>query len=471
MGNINNQSVNVVDNYTKADWEVFLKQGAFRGLKINKLSRHLAKSDSFTYDQNTHEIDLKYKNYKSINVRIEKLLKKNDRWTISRLIHNIRMWFPDSKYAVSFNDRISKLAAKIHDKPCGLDDLPNETQQIVFKNVCNIIERDRSIIQILTNVHGDSNVLQTLNNLLVSKNISQNIAKTKYAWINDSNVCLKILGCKNSREAVQYVLDRKLTSANFSGFGRINDVNLDVLIQGKPKLTKLSIHSGQISGDKLAELIEMNPNLQVLKLRGCAKISGDRLSEVIAKLPQLKILDLEYCSDFSFNRFMESSENFEMEKLNLKGFHSHDISFEKLSSLLDRLSKIKNIKVQLHSRIPEETLFEIIKKLASQKDLNFAYCSQISDEKFGEILEIHSELKVLNLDMCTQISEVKFLENAPNLESLCLRGCTGISEVEILKVPIMLQNLIGLDISQCPQISEETIAEMTEKFPKLKLSF
>lgn len=172
-------------------------------MKINKLATHLAKSDKFTYDQSTHEIALRYKTNKSIDVRIEKLFRKNDRWTISRLIHNIKMWFPDSRYAMNFNDIISKLATKILEKPFGLDDFPNETQGIIFENVCKVVEVDSTYFQTLN----DSEMLKTLNNLLVSKNISKNIAKAKFVWINEGNVCLKTLGCKSSKEAVQYVLD------------------------------------------------------------------------------------------------------------------------------------------------------------------------------------------------------------------------------------------------------------------------
>lgn len=88
MGKVqNNQDLNQFD---RDQWIEFLKEGACRGAKINKMAMKNNSSSKLIKDQN--QIELTY-GTKTITITLAKLQKKHEDWTFSRLIHQDVLFF------------------------------------------------------------------------------------------------------------------------------------------------------------------------------------------------------------------------------------------------------------------------------------------------------------------------------------------------------------------------------------------
>lgn len=111
----NQNNISSFSEYSKNDWVDFLKKGAYRGLKVNKIAKKLDRSTSCIYNgEDKLELTIvKGDKAKEIILDMSKLRGKISRFTLSRLIHNIRMCFTRSNYTKDFNARIDKLAEEI----------------------------------------------------------------------------------------------------------------------------------------------------------------------------------------------------------------------------------------------------------------------------------------------------------------------------------------------------------------------
>lgn len=100
------------DGFKGANLEPLLKQKAYRDYKIINAAMKVEKNAKCSYDKDTSELTISPLKGKEIKIKLSELSQSPDRWTLSRLSHNIKMFFSTS-YENDFNKRISRLAQNI----------------------------------------------------------------------------------------------------------------------------------------------------------------------------------------------------------------------------------------------------------------------------------------------------------------------------------------------------------------------
>lgn len=277
-----------------------------------------------------------------------------------------------SELAASKDEMISLLSNP------SLEILPVEIQQHIFFQLYDATKTNAE------NIHA-------LDLLLVSKLVSRNVSLVKNYWINERDISLKTLGCTTPQEAIKYIIDHKLTSANLSEFPDFNDADLKALSETCPQLTKLSIRSEQISGDQLAEALGKLPLLQSLDLSFCRQIPGDRLAVALGRLPMLQSLDLAFC---------------------------RQIPGDQLVEVLGKLTLLQSLDLGGCTQISGDQLAEALRKLTTLQSLDLANCWQISGDQFAEALGKLPMLQSLNLCYCEQIPGDQLAEAIGKLTKL-----------------------------------------------------
>ena len=578
MGKVENKpNVDSLDDYSKDEWVEFLKQGAYRGLKINKIARHLGKSTSCNYDKATHKLELIYGKGKTITLDMAKLLKKNERWTLSRLIHNIKMCFTESDYAVDFNIRICKLAEAITKKTTSgfsselekFVDGDHDLSQIqtVFNHNLKVINQstgDKDIqfnllklstqafkkaddarsrilafqIQCTANaVVPDPNLAWevlptdiqkllfskvfknegTVNHPLnmLSKQLNKNVLNVNKNWINEDEICLKTEGCKTAKEAVQYIIDHNLTTANLLNFRDLDDEDLEELSKNCPKIKKLLIHPRlvscsslvraignftdlkslslsyfNISGEQLVEIAKMHPYLNHLDIYKCDKISDDKLMEAIQELADLKSLRVGgYGSNIKADPIIKiakmrphltsldigeisGDQVLEIARLlpDLQAFKYGKVSSDLSEKIAKRLPNLKNLDFDYHHCMPSADKVMVIAGLLPDLQSLALEGGRISSVQLIEIARMLPNLSALYLNEFFYISDDQILDIVsllPHLRTLGL-GDKEISGDAIVKLAKRLPNLQFLDIRHCSTLSGDQLVEISKLLPLLK---
>ena len=126
--------------------------------------------------------------------------------------------------------------------------------------------------------------------LFVSKGWCRSRKVYENALINQNALSPKQFGCKTAKEAVQFIIDRKLSCANLTDFPDINEEDLNRLIKNSPSINRLFIKTNIIDEDKLAEALKSLASLTSLDLSGCRQITEDKLAQWRTQFPQINIL-------------------------------------------------------------------------------------------------------------------------------------------------------------------------------------
>ena len=552
MGTVeNNPNVDLLDGYSKDDWVDFLKQGAYRGLKINKIARHLGKSKSCKYDKTTHSLELIYGKSKTITIDMAKLLKKNERWTLSRLIHNIKMCFSKSDYAFDFDVRITKLAEAITKKTvsgfsteldtfvAGDHDLSEITT--VFNHNLGVINQstgDKDIKDKLLKLSAQafekandprsrllafqiqctaqamvpdpnlswevlpldiqkllfSKVYQNEGSIkhplnLVSKQLNDNALNVNKNWSEKADIDLKTEGCKTAKEAISYITDHNLTTANLLDFPDLVDEDLEELSQNCPQIKTLIILPKKISCSKLVKAMRNFTDLKSLGLSYC-HISGEQLVEIAKMHPYLKHLDIHKCDKISDDKLMEAiHELTDLKSLRVGGYESNikadplikiakmrphltnlDIGTISGDPVLEIARLLPNLQVFEYGKVSSDLSIEIAKRLPNLKNLEFSYhhCMPSADQ-IMVIARLLPNLQSLALEG-GRISGVQLIEIAsmfPNLRDLYLNDFYSIKDDQILDIVNLLPHLRCLGVSG-KDISGDAIVKLAKMRPNLE---
>lgn len=486
-----NQDTNQFDQYTKSDWAKFLNEGAFRGCKINKLATRLHANPLHKLIKDQNEIKLTYNGSKAVTIKLTKLIKKHDDWSISRLFHNIKM-FCSSKYAKGFKDQIDLLAHELSqiNQRSGYPKLLNDfvddqvidthslddikaffynnqrlidgatgddvVQADLFKlsgivrekfndaNLAHLISSKATAVVPLP-VGVGLNVLPNeiqslifsnlgsdiaLNQLLVSKQISKNVSPVKDALINDNNTCLRSLGCKTAKEAVQYVIDHKLTSANLTTFKDFKDEDLDNLSQCTT-LKQISLNSFNFSGDKLVAVLKTFDRLEDIDLLACLQVSTGQLLEII-------------------------QDHNELQGLSLHRMHTDN----EIAKAIVNLSNLQRLSLSAGYLTTEDQLVELLEKNSNLQSLTLDNLD--SSKRIVDAICNLNDLKDIALDGLADYEIVKILENQKNLKSLRLYDINS----RIVNAVLDIANLDHLEL--CNYHRDNCIANILEKHSNLQ---
>lgn len=442
MPEIDKNQNNDFSNYNKADWANLLKSGAYRGLKINRATIRLTKGDTPVYDKASHQLKLiNDKGRQTINLDMDKLLRKSDRWSMARLGHNVKMWFPNSDYAQGFNQRMDNLADILmkdesNSNPVqipqdlstvlnefvddqkidtySLDEIKNffdensklidketgdkEVQDNLFKLGSFVVEKfkdgnlaheinskavgvmppDFNFFKFFPTELQESILVDYLNALQKNANFGKKIEEmraisqpTVDKWINDNKFSLKMLGCNNANDAIEYIHNHKLKYADFSGI-KINADDLDLLHNKCPDLESLTtedLHEVSFSGPDFSKEC-------LAKLAGFTKLHSLTLIDYVdmsdvKKLTNLKSLSIvsvegagsDYPTDDLAKWLIKLTD---LESFTLDGFNQTD----KLHKAIGELTKIKSLNLSGYPSFKVK-LAAVVEKLPLIEEFSF----------------------------------------------------------------------------------------------------
>ncbi len=483
MSSVNHKNVHSFDAYIKKDWVNFLEQGAYRGLKINKAAKRLANAQQCNYDSTTHKLDLIDKKGKTITLDMDRIHKKNERWSLSRLIHNIRMCFSGSEYAMKFNARIAKLAdvilkdqftSELETFVDGDADV-QEIETFFNKNLRKINESGgnqtiqddlRKLADQALDKADDAQsralafqvrctamslsplpsgtwdgVPADIKNLIFAEagktNTDLNLVSKQIALAPIENDDIEFKKCQTAGEQVKYIIDHQMSSVTIHD--DFTDQDIDSLIEGCAEISKISIRNcqGALSDDVLVKLTKKFPNLQELTL------DGEYFSQIIDAFRELNDLrSLKICeANISGQEFIEIAEMHpNLRRLNITRF---DKISDEIVEVTRRFSRLGSLK--LYCFISSYQLKEIVKNQPHVHTLSFN-CDNISGRQIVKSLEGLSDLSGLNIGYCNELYDsqvVEIVKGAPNLEHLTIRSCEHVNENALRSA---LQNFPNLQL-------------------------
>lgn len=212
-----------------------------------------------------------------------------------------------------------------------------------------------------------------------SKAMCKSALEAQKTWIDKEAISLRAYGCKTAKEAVQCVIDKKLTSANLLGFFDLAQEDLNKLIENCPSLKKLFISSFNIKDIPISQL----KNLTSLNLQGCTQIPEEKLAEALCQLKNLTSLNLAGC---------------------------YEITETNLAEFLSQLKNLTSLNLAWCSQIRGYNLAEALCQLKNLTSLNLAGWYENPGFKLVEALSQLKKLESLNLEGCYEIKGAKLAE-------------------------------------------------------------
>lgn len=192
------------------------------------------------------------------------------------------------------------------------------------------------------------------------------------------------------------------------------------------------------------------------------EVSG--FSEVINRCPNLTSLDINGSNAFSDRLFdiPDSLRELDISKcawLNNK-------TLKKMTEICPNLISLhlaKNVQLPYSA-------WSILNNLKRLERLDISQCSQVKDEDFKIIIQACRDLTHFYLEGCSGLSDNAFFElgkHIPKLTNLSLSR-THITDSGLIDLMMRCRNLMALNVSRCPHLSEKGIAEAIENSTNLK---
>lgn len=332
----NNQQIDPQDNYPKGDngkskvklanqqvklYDDYRKPYASLNDRIKNLTQSLAKGELGLFQVETffHK-ELREINASTGNEKIQKnLLKLKD------------------KINERFNTKEShELAFQIQCTAQGLTpgfkvkELPTDVQDMIF--------------------YAFGSETRDLEGPYILEKDSNNTSAAIRGMIDANHISLKRLGCRNAKEAVQYVITHKPKSANLSEFPDLVDADLEELCQKCPHLEVLSIKSYYVGKRSVIALGKLD-NLQSLDVSLCSKLSGNELIAMLENKTHLKSLNVLGCEQLPGDKFIK---------------------------MLEKLTHLQNLSIVGCRLFPEEEFIKALEKLVTLESLDISGCDQLS---------------------------------------------------------------------------------------------
>lgn len=259
-------------------------------------------------------------------------------------------------------------------------------------------------------------------NFACTSKISKQLAITaKRNWVEREAVSLKMLGCESAEQAINYVIDHRLSRANLLGY-RVNPKDLARLIEVRPDLDHL--------------LISINID---------SKANGRELIRELEKVPD------------------------KLRVLNLLLPHCEQDPYEDLPLSLEKFKQLKILDIYVHKYCPiSDSLADAIGKLPSLQSLTVPPRSSFTSKKLSAMLQ-GPQLRAFSQSVRDDFQPLACFHNVPNLLHLNLERCRIISFSEpedFLRIALnKLPNIQTLDLWGCDLISEKVLAETLTKLP------
>lgn len=445
MSKIDNQNGISLGSYSKDEWKSLLKETAYRGFKINKISNRFKKGGKCTFE-NDHLINLISTTGKTTTVNMNKVLKKRDRWSFSRLVHNIRMLFPNSTYVTKFNDGIEKLAEILT-----VDSRPKEFHKRCQANLGNFAILPTDVFdQIIYAMP-----MKTKNDFL------ECIDHMKMFWkapLGSETIC----GTIDLKKFANWVDKTPCDVFDLN----LSDEDIKALL---PYIKYLSLDSTKFNFDCF-DLIGTCKNVEVLNISGSDDLIDDHL-QYIFQLPKLKHLDLSNfpnITDDGFKCISAPNNLSTLDLVNCKITGEGLRSIKKLTNLthlnlersnitendsIKHLTKLKKLECLTfgYSGLTREG-FKHLEKLPSLKDLRLGGAIKDEDlEPIGNIIN----LRFLNIDYSHFTGAgLKYLTKLSNFQELYLRKCPDITNNNLNYI-LQMKKLRYLSVRDCQNLKRQ----------------
>lgn len=444
-----------LSSYSKDEWEILLKATAYRGFKINKIAkRFTARGGECTFE-NDSLINLMSNTGKMTSVDMNKVMKKQDRWSFARLVHNIKMLCPNSSYATKFNDRISKLA-EILTTDARTKDFHNRIQD----NLGDFVALPKDIHDQIIYAMPTGTIVDLL----------ECIDHMKLFWkapLGNETIC----GTIDIKKFANWINHNH----NINVF-RLNLSNTDLKAL-LPYLEKLDLNSEYFDFDCF-DLIETCKNLKALKI-DCSEDFIDDHFQYIGKLSKLTSLNIYQCPNFSDEGLKLITGLNHLNKLYLndckitdKGLESINklvnlthlsffrINFTEAESLnyLTKLSKLEHLYWD-NANLSREG-FKHLEKFQSLKVI-YLDGGSLKDEDFESIGKLKNLTRIDIGDNNMTGEGLKYLSALTNLKYLTLRSFNDKINDNI-KYIAQIKNLNFVDAYYCTKLTLKSIRNLPE---------
>lgn len=150
--------------------------------------------------------------------------------------------------------------------------------------------------------------------------------------------------------------------------------------------------------------------------------------------------------------------------ISLSLVHSRQILDSSAKAIATRCVFLRKLNMKECSNITNDSLFAIVNGCADLEFLNLEGCSGIDDDGVRAIARKCSGLTSINLSQCTKITDSSLQEliyRCHGLTHICLRKCTQITDGAFTQVG-NLQELVQMDLSDCNQISDRTLFNLSK---------
>ena len=494
-----------LDTYSKDEWIAFLKKGAYRGLKINEVARKLKRSTSCQYDHDTHILELVDKKGRTITLNMERLLKKNEQWAFSRLVHNIKMHI-SSDYASDFNIRITKLANVITKKTTGelseqLEEFINgdhdffDIKQFFYQNLklINASSGDQKIqdhlLQIQDHLLQLSKQAFDLADDAKSRSLAFQIQCTASAMIPPAPGFNLVLEATDDPQKLFLPddLQKRILSEAYKAEGtvnhplnlvskKLNEYALDV--SGNEINDEVCLKTAGCKTTKEAIQYIIEHKLISVNLKGFV-LKNDDLEELGQNCPWIEKLSIS--SEFVFNnnnqlidvvidgaKLVEAISNFnDLKSLDLSQYVGDIISGDQLVDIAKMHPCLQHLSLHFRLNISGEKIMEAMGIFTDLKSLGLPSILEV--DQLIEIVQKHPNLKKLDIRFWRHISVDQMLKIAkwlPKLQKLNFRGCK-FTLSDIPKITKLLPNLEKLDFSEW-NLFEKEFVEIVKELPNLQ---
>lgn len=172
-----------------------------------------------------------------------------------------------------------------------------------------------------------------------------------------NELCLTKL-CKTSKEAVRYIIDYQLTSANLKKFPDFDNEDLRMLSENCPLLKELALKSIKFSEASLIDALAHLIQLETLDISWCIQITG----EVLTKCQGIVNLNISGCRGIFGSKFIA-------------------------------INKVQNLKL-IWLSITAAELEKVIEKSPNIQSLNVSRCRLITDDDIAEIIKKYSWIQI-----------------------------------------------------------------------------
>lgn len=226
-------------------------------------------------------------------------------------------------------------------------------------------------------------------------------------------------------------------------------------------LEQYAIDAGEvITNATIQELCVIQPNLEVLNLKGCQLISDVALWTIARHCPNIKHLILSGCDKIT-NIGLRSLSMRCSELITLDFTNCHLLDDLGLSTIACGCWKLENLILVNCTNITDTGIGKVVKACGRLKVLNLFGCNRVGefgDHALKEIGAFCSSLRYLNLIGCRHVHNdgiIALSQGCQLLEKLCLSHCDGVNGYGLMALCKYLSHLKTLVLRDCEYLTDD----------------